>query len=100
MRAETRRTVIAAVILAVLGALWLTFSPYGWLRLRRAETRRRVLEEKAAALEEENRRLRARADCLEGNDRPCFEEVARRDYGLLRRDEIIMVPVPDKKKGK
>ena len=56
----------------------------------RARNDRIVLAEQIASLRAENARLRARAQALK-DDPATIEAVARRDLGLLRRDEIVVV---------
>jgi len=97
---DTKKIVAISAALAAASILWLIFSPYGWLRLRKIEQEKRDLARKTEKLEEENRKLREKADCLKG-DKPCFEDVARQEYGLVRRNEIIItIPAGDRKKGK
>jgi cell division protein FtsB len=56
----------------------------------RARHDRTALTTEIAALRAENARLRARAQALK-NDPATIEAVARRELGLLRRDEKVIV---------
>ena len=89
MRNKKKKLIATAALLAAASLAWLLFSPYGWLRLEKRREERRGLAARAQKLARENRRLKKKADCLEGG-KPCFEEVARRDYGLVRKNEMVL----------
>jgi cell division protein FtsB len=87
-RANRQRLRVVATGLALLLAFWLVFSPYGvvrYLRIRKqlvqAEQEIRHLQADNLALEDEIERLQ--------NDPSYIEEVARKRFGLIRKNEII-----------
>lgn len=75
----------ASVLLvnALIGERGLTFS-------MRARRDRAALTKEIASLRAENARLRARVQALT-SDPAAIEAIARRDLGLLRRDEKVIV---------
>jgi len=72
---------------------------HGLPGLLKAREQSRQLAAEVAALRTENAALRARVDELR-NDPSEIERVARRDLGLARRDELVVVltgpPAPSK----
>ena len=82
-----------------IGLLWLLFSPWGvisYFRLKRevVETRNRNLEltETNARMQDEITRLKS--------DSTYLEKVARDQFGLLRKNEIVFQTPPPKVKEK
>jgi cell division protein FtsL len=79
----------AALIIGLLVALWLVFSPHhGLIALYRAN---RELQETMAqnqTLEEENKNLRAELNRLK-NDPDYIEKLARKDLGLIKKNEVL-----------
>ena len=79
---------IAVLVVALVGAPILIFSPEGLPRLR-------GLERELAAVDEENRRLEREIEELRGrverlrDDPAAVERIARDDLGLVRQSEVV-----------
>ena len=98
MNSRNRRIFLPAAIIALLVLLWLAFSPWGGisyftLRHQLAELRagNRELADSNKALEQEIDKLK--------KDKAYLEKVAREQYGLLRKNEVIY-EYPEKKPAK
>ena len=73
----------------ILFILFLTvFGDRGLLRIYHLNKERQELQKKAEALKAENERLKKEIDALKG-DRRYLESIARRDFGLVRPNEVI-----------
>lgn len=97
MTDQNRKILLAAGLTALLAIIWLIFSPWGaisYFRLERelAEARGRNLELTATngRMEKEIARLKT--------DSTYLEKVARDQYGLLRKNEVVFQTPPPKKK--
>jgi cell division protein FtsB len=79
----------ASLILVLLMALWIIFSPWSGL-IRFFQINKELAEIQTAnqALYEENQKLQAEIDRLK-NDPAYQEEVARKQFGLLKNNEIL-----------
>ena len=79
---------IAVLVVALVGAPVLIFSPEGLPRLR-------GLERELAAVDDENRRLEREIEELRGHverlrdDPAAVERIARDDLGLVRQSEVV-----------
>lgn len=79
--------VILALLLAAV--LWIVFSPgVGLISLRGHRSNLQQLEQEIVELEKENHDLQAEIDRLQ-NDPEYLEEIARKEYGLLRKNERV-----------
>lgn len=79
--------IILALLLAAV--LWIVFSPgTGLVSLRGHRNDLQQLEQKIAELEKENHDLQAEIEGLQ-NDPEYLEEIARKEYGLLRKNERV-----------
>jgi cell division protein FtsB len=91
--------VILALLLAAV--LWIVFSPgAGLVSLSGHHSDLEQLEQEIAELEKENHDLQVEIDRLQ-NDPEYLEEIARKEYGLLRKNERVYefsVKSPQKKK--
>jgi len=75
--------------LALAAVLWILFSPgTGLLSLMRHRAELGRLQEKTAELEKENNDLQKEIDRLQ-NDPGYLEKVARKEYGLLKKNERV-----------
>ena len=89
---------VAITLIAVVLGLWIYFAPNGMGRYLgvRGEIRRTAAE--IEDLRAENRKIEQEIGKIK-NDRRYLEDVARRDYGLLRKNEMVFdFSKPEKKK--
>lgn len=85
---EGRLKRLAGIVLAGV-LLWLLFAPErGVLALYKKRTELRQLQQKNSTSRAENARLREQLDRLK-KDPAYLEDIARREYGLLKEHEII-----------
>lgn len=99
MNDQNRKIFLATGVTALLALLWLIFSPWGtisYFRLKGelAEARNRNLELTATngKMQSEIARLKS--------DSTYLEKVARDQYGLLRKNEVVFQTPPPKVKEK
>lgn len=78
---------MALPFLALMG-LWLLLSPYGLWQYTKISREMSQLQEENAHLEATNQDLRQKIERLK-NDPEYLEEVARREYGLIKENELI-----------
>lgn len=77
------------MLLVIMAFAWLIFAPHsGIWALLQQHSRRKVLEEKTAALEADNKALEKEIEQLR-KDPAYLEDVARREHGLLKKNEYI-----------
>lgn len=80
----------------VLALLWVMLSPgSGLLAIWRKRSELKNLQQQNALLEEENTQLQKGIDKLQ-NDPAHLEEVARREYNLLKKNERVFEFTPKK----
>ena len=80
------RVVLALLLVA---GLWIVFSPgTGLISLKAHRSNLAQLKQEISELEKENHTLQVEMDRLQ-NDPEYLEEVARKEYGLLRRNERV-----------
>ncbi len=94
-----RMIVIPAVF--ILFILFFTiFGERGLLSIRQLVREKQLLQTKVDELKTENEKLKREIEALR-SDRRYLESIARRDFGLVRPNEIIyQFPVPEKDDGK
>lgn len=78
---------LALIILAIL-ALWMLLSPHGLWQYGKVSQELKELQAENQRLEEENRQLLTEITRLR-NDPQYIEEVARREHGLLKKNELL-----------
>ena len=76
----------AGFILFIL--FFTVFGERGLLRIYHLNKDRHELQKKAEGLKSENERLKREIEALKG-DRRFLESIARRDFGLVRPNEVI-----------
>lgn len=87
------------ILLVVLAFLWLLLAPRtGFISLLRQRSELKSLQEQTQVLAEKNAEMREEIEKIEG-DTAYLEEIARRDYGLIKENEILF-EFPSKKKKK
>ncbi len=75
--------------LVVFSILWLSFAPTtGIYHLLKLRSRAAELEDQNIELLETNRKLQAEIDRIR-NDKKYLEEIARKKYGLLKKNEQV-----------
>lgn len=81
----------AGLFFASAALLWVIFAPNrGILDMSRARTELARLQSENRKLEEENKALQAEIDRLQ-NDPNYLEEKARKEYGMLRKNETLYI---------
>ena len=87
-RHKRKTILIISAVVAFLLALWITFSPNGiWKysaikkELKKIKAENKTLEAQNKALSEEIFKLK--------NDSDYLKEIARKNYGLIQKNEII-----------
>jgi len=79
--------ILVAIILAAFAA-WMLFSPHGGWRYYQVSRDLRAIRAENEALSNANEALRQEIHRLK-NDPQYLEEVARHDFNLLRKNEMI-----------
>ncbi len=80
----------------ILFILYFTiFGERGLLRINHLASEKKQIEERVAALQAENEQLKREIEALR-TDRRYLESIARKDFGLVRKNEIIY-QFPNKK---
>ena len=87
---QDRKTIqIAAAAIILLILLWVVFSSRtGIVRFFQTNREREAVQSANQDLEQKNKQLREEVDRLE-NDPTVIEEVARKQFGLIKKNEII-----------
>ncbi len=92
---ESRKLKIA-IFLVVLAVLWGIFSPgSGLFAIWRKNSELKSIQQQNVMLEEDNIQLQKGIDKLQ-NDPAHLEEVARREYNLLKKNERVFEFAPKK----
>lgn len=95
---KTRKKLRIGLTITILLAVWALFSPWGAIRHYQLSERLEQLETNKLNLQEINRELREEINNL--NNNPAYiENVARKQYGLLKNNEFIYI-FPNGKKDK
>ena len=80
---------LAGLLAVVLILLWVAFSPTGGLvRFFQASEEKEEVRAANQNLQQENKKLQHEVNRLE-NDPSAIEEVARKKFGLIKKNEII-----------
>lgn len=86
---QESRLVRLTVLLIIAASAWVIFAPRsGVWALLQQHSRLAALERKTSALERDNRELEKEINRLRHNP-DYLEEVARREHGLLKKNEYI-----------
>jgi len=86
---EKKQLRIIGVIIVSLLILWVAFSPYGLLRLFRVHHELSEVKTENERIQEQNKGLQEEIEKLENKDPEYIEEVARKKYGLIKKNEVI-----------
>ena len=91
---------ISLITLLFLGLIitWLAFGKRGFIHLYRMEKERQAYLEKIQRLEENNRKLVEEIRRLQ-NDKEYIENIARKELGLIKDNEIIFRFDKEQEKG-
>jgi len=96
---QERRFLQIVVFIAACTVLWLIFAPgSGFLALYNKKQAEYRLEKEIDQLKQENAELQHNIEQLQ-NDPQHLEEVARREYGLLKKNERVF-SFPERTKSK
>ena len=79
----------SAVLLMFLLLLFIVFGDQGWMEFRRLKADRNSLMEKNDRLKKENLLLYKEIERLK-NDPEYIENVARQEYGMVGKDEVVV----------
>ncbi len=87
--AQKKILLACSILLALLLAGWVLFAPsHSTWTYYHTRKKLAAIQEQNARLERQNKGLQQEIDCIE-NDPACLEEVARRQFGLLKKDEVV-----------
>ena len=93
---QESRKIKIVILLVLLALLWITFSPRaGIVAIWRKHLELKNIQQQNIVLEEENVQLQKGIDKLQ-NDPAHLEDVARREYNLLKRNERVFEFAPKK----
>lgn len=85
-------------MLVIVAVLWILFAPgTGVVALLKKRKELHSLQQKTVELEEDNNKLNKDIERLQ-NDSGYLEEIARKEYGLLRKNERVYDFSPKKSK--
>lgn len=86
---QEKKILRITVVLVATALLWVFFSPgAGVFALLKSRSELKKLQQQSITLEQENIRLQKEIDRLQ-NDTEYLEEIARKNYGLVRENELI-----------
>lgn len=97
MNDQNRKILLIAGVIALVILLWLTFSPWGAISYFRLERELGEARNRNRELAETNRAMTSEIDRLK-NDSTYLEKVARDQYGMLRKNEVVFKTPPPVKK--
>ena len=89
----------SAILLMFLLLLFIVFGDQGWMEFRRLKADRDMLMEKSGRLKKENLLLYKEIERLK-NDPEYIENVARQEYGMVGKDEVVVKLKPSRDKNK
>jgi cell division protein FtsB len=95
-QSEQKKILLTAVLLLVLTGAWTVFGPYGALRYYRVSKELRLVEERNEQLRTANQTLRTEITKLT-KDPAYLEKVAREEFGLIKKNEVVY-EFPERKK--
>lgn len=85
---EQKRLITISLIIALILVFWIAFSPKGLLQYFRLTESLETVKAENQKLEKQNKELRQEIARLL-NDPAYLEEIARKKYGLIKKNEII-----------
>ncbi len=91
-----KRMIVIPAVFILFILFFTVFGERGLLSIRQLVREKQLLQTKVDELKTENEKLKREIDALR-SDRRYLESIARRDFGLVRPNEIIyQFPVPEK----
>ena len=87
-KSERRRIILITILTFTLATAWILFSPHGALRYYSLTKKIKAANDENQELREENIQLRQEIEKLT-NDSDYLEEVARKELGLVKKNEIV-----------
>jgi cell division protein FtsB len=87
-RTSRQRLRVISIGTVLILFLWLAFSPFGFARYLKIQSRLAAIKQEVSILERENRIMEGNNEQLL-HDQNYLEEVARKRYGLVKENEII-----------
>lgn len=85
---ERKKILLLSLLVILLAGGWIIFGPYGALKYYQLKTELNNIHAQNQQMKEENEGLRKEIHKLT-NDRSYLEEIARKKYGLIKKNEII-----------
>lgn len=85
---EKKLLFLVALLSFAAAGSWIIFSGSGFVTYYHLQKRLNTVHAENIRLQEENNRLRQRIDRVK-NDRVYLEKMARRDFHLLRKNEVV-----------
>ena len=77
------------LVVAMVAMGWIIFSPVGLKQAFEANRQLRQVKTENESLQQENLALRKEIDRLKKNDPAYLEEIARKEHGLVKKNELI-----------
>ncbi len=87
-RQDKNRLLLLTSAVLLLVILFVLFSPVGVMRYYRVKQNYEKVQEANNRLEEQNASLRKEIDRLR-NDPDYIEEIARKKYGMIKKNEVL-----------
>lgn len=94
---DRRKILLLSLFIIFLGGGWIVFGPYGVIKFYNLRNELKIINTRNQQLKEENEGLQKEIHRLT-NDQAYIEEVARKKYGLIKKNEIIFEFEERKKK--
>jgi cell division protein FtsB len=85
---EKRFFLVICITAILLVTGWILFSPNGVMNYRTIQKQLQTVQDKNLKLSTENKQLKIEIEKLK-SDPAYLEEVARKDYGLIKKNEAI-----------
>ena len=98
-RPERQRLIAVIAALVTVLTAWLAFSPYGAVRYYRVHREMRSVQADNQRISKENKELAKEIYRLK-SDRAYQEAVARQNFGMIKKNEMVFDFSGEKKKGK
>jgi len=85
---ERKKILLLSLFILLLGGGWIVFGPYGVIKFYNLRNELKIINARNQQLKEENEALQKEIHRLT-KDQAYIEEVARKKFGLIKKNEII-----------